>query len=372
MISCMKSGLPLSALLSQAYVAFAIEFDNEFEHQTPHRTTNYGLTPGFQTAPWLVSMAMWLRFMRYIPTEGITVADLQPQLAISNKSLQIWLTRLGRWWRYFNIEDPARGSGSNRITSEAMIRPTVGGRRAIEVWRTLMPMMEARWCERFGNSTVAEFEEGLKKLAGQLDPAVPAYFSVLDDDNEKVRAARVRLAARELTLPELIAKILIAFASEFDSKSMASLAVCANVLRVTPDSGVRVRDLPRLTCLASLGVADALRMAKYERLGAVGKDPSGSRAKVLMITPEARLARDNYLSMAADIEKEWRKRFGEETVSQLRGTLEGIVQGRDGGSSPLLRGLTPYPDGWRAHLPPLEGLPHYPMVSHRGGFPDGN
>jgi hypothetical protein len=30
--------LPLSALVSQALVAFAIEFDNEFEHQMPHRT----------------------------------------------------------------------------------------------------------------------------------------------------------------------------------------------------------------------------------------------------------------------------------------------------------------------------------------------
>src|SRR5580658_808460 len=40
----MADCLPLSALLSQALVAFTIEFDNEFEHQAPHRTTNHGLT----------------------------------------------------------------------------------------------------------------------------------------------------------------------------------------------------------------------------------------------------------------------------------------------------------------------------------------
>jgi hypothetical protein len=51
--------LPLPALLSQLVVAFTIEFDNEFEHQMPHRTTRYGFTPGFPRAPWLVSMAMW-------------------------------------------------------------------------------------------------------------------------------------------------------------------------------------------------------------------------------------------------------------------------------------------------------------------------
>src|SRR5215831_330859 len=104
----MSSGLPFSALLSQAFVAFAIEFDNEFEHRTPHRTTNYGSTPGYPTAPWLVSMAMWLRFMRFIPIEGITAADLQSHLAISTKGLQTWLTRLGKWWGYLTIDDPAR------------------------------------------------------------------------------------------------------------------------------------------------------------------------------------------------------------------------------------------------------------------------
>ncbi len=43
----------------------------------------------------------------------------------------------------------------------------------------------------------------------------------------------------------------------------------------------------------------------------------------------------------------------------------------------------PYPGGWRAHPPylrltqamiadPAGTLPHYPMVSHRGGYPDGS
>ena len=86
----MQPSLPLSALLSQAYVAFAIEFDNEFEHRVPHRTTNHGFTPGFPRAPWLVSMAMWIRFLRFVPDEGIVVSDLKDRLSISRKSLRIW------------------------------------------------------------------------------------------------------------------------------------------------------------------------------------------------------------------------------------------------------------------------------------------
>jgi hypothetical protein len=43
--------LPLSALLSQALVAYTIEFDNEAEHRLPHRTTSHGASrarPGRQ------------------------------------------------------------------------------------------------------------------------------------------------------------------------------------------------------------------------------------------------------------------------------------------------------------------------------------
>ena len=37
-----------------------------------------------------------------------------------------------------------------------------------------------------------------------------------------------------------------------------------------------------------------------------------------------------------------------------------------------MRGLEPYPDNWRADVRPPQALPHYPMVLHRGGFPDGS
>jgi hypothetical protein len=38
----------------------------------------------------------------------------------------------------------------------------------------------------------------------------------------------------------------------------------------------------------------------------------------------------------------------------------------------LPTGLTPYPDGWRAAAGAPALLPHYPMVLHPGGFPDGS
>ena len=366
----MESRLPLSALLSQAYVAFAIEFDNEFEHQAPHRTTNYGSTPGAGRAPWLVSMAIWIRIMQHVPVEGITLAELQPQLAMSNRSLKTWLTRLGRWWGYLRIVEADPESGEKRIGPKAILGPTSGGRRAIEVWRTLIPTVEARWRERFGNQAIA-LESGLRDLAGRLDPDVPGYIPVMEHEDEKSRRARMRLRERELTLPELLAKALFAFALEFDAQSAASLAVCANVLRVTPDAGVLVRELAGLSYLSRKGVDDALRQLGHEGLGVVRTERrGGGRAKMLVLTPRGLPARDHYATLAGSIEMEWKKRFGD-TVNQVRAALEGMAQG-DGAASTLLDGVAPYPDGWRAQLPPIEGLPHFPMVSHRGGFPDGS
>ena len=68
----------LSALLSHSLVAFTIEFDNEFELQMPHRTTRQGSAAGSRRGPWLVSMVMWLKFMRFIPEEGISARELKP------------------------------------------------------------------------------------------------------------------------------------------------------------------------------------------------------------------------------------------------------------------------------------------------------
>jgi len=47
--------LPLSALLSQALVAFTIEFDNAAELQMQHRTSRHRPAGG---GAWLTSMAM--------------------------------------------------------------------------------------------------------------------------------------------------------------------------------------------------------------------------------------------------------------------------------------------------------------------------
>lgn len=117
--------LPLPTLLSQALVAFTIEFDNEFERQVPHRTTNHGSTTGSRSAPWLVSMVLWLKFMRFVPVNGIAAPELQRLAELSDKQMQTQLTRMSKWWGYVVVD------------SGGMVRPTPGGRKALEAWRPL-------------------------------------------------------------------------------------------------------------------------------------------------------------------------------------------------------------------------------------------
>jgi hypothetical protein len=361
----------LSALLSQAFVAFTIEFDNEFERRVPHRTTNYGSTPGFSRAPWLVSMAMWTRYMQHVPVEGIPLGELQARLEISNKGLHTWLTRLGKWWGHLEVQPALPTSPSKRLPLEAMIRPTAGGRTAIEVWRTLTPLVENRWRERFGNGTVNALERALRELADQLDPALPNFFSILEYEKVKANPRKAESAGSQATLPQLLVRVLLAFAFEFDRQSIAPRESCANVLRVAGDEGTRVLDLPRLTYLSSDGVAAALRELTRNRCGTVKAGP-GSRTKILFLTPRGRMARDVYPELTQKVEEGWQKRFGSSTLGSLRTSLEELSDSEQSGAAPLLRGLVPRPDGWRPSPPPIEGLPHFPMVTHRGGFPDGS
>jgi hypothetical protein len=72
------------------------------------------------------------------------------------------------------------------------------------------------------------------------------------------------------------------------------------------------------------------------------------------------------------IEGRWQTRFGENAIRTLRDVLEESDAGAPAKTSRLFEGLEPYPDGWRAAVRKPETLPYFPMVLHRGGYPDGS
>jgi DNA-binding MarR family transcriptional regulator len=349
----MSAALPLPTLLSQALVAFTIELDNEFEHQSPHRTTASGSGSG----PWLASMVMWSNCMRFVREGGITVGELE-RLARTQTN---W-NGMQRWGYIVVAPDPAdpRPKPPRR---DWVVRATAKGRKAQQVWGPLFDIIETRWQARFGEDEIGRLRESLSAVADRIDAGLPDCLPILGYGLFS-RADREPRAPAARDLPALLSRVLLAFALDFERESDLSLAICANVIRLLTQEGVRVRDLPRLSGVSKEAIAMASGFLAKGRYIVVEPDPTASRTKRVRLTAKGRDAQDEYVRLLAAIEERWQARFGEYAIRNIRDSLEQV--------SPLFRGLDPYPDGWRASFPKPETLPHYPMVLHRGGYPDGS
>ena len=183
------ASLPLSALLSQALVAFTIEADNETEHRLPHRTQNHGLAsdapPG---APWLTSLLMYANCLRHLPDEGITIAELAGRARTATN-----LDGMRRWGYVTFTPDPgdpsiapespqggrARGHRSARPKPDTVIRPTAWGIAARDTWRSVTAEVESRWRGRLGDADFAALRAALAGIVERLDPHLPDCLPIL-------------------------------------------------------------------------------------------------------------------------------------------------------------------------------------------------
>jgi DNA-binding MarR family transcriptional regulator len=366
---------PLSALLAQALVAFTIEFDNEAEHRLPHRTTSHGASShGDGDATWLVSLAMWENCMRYVTGEPITVGDLEAR-ARTRTNLDGM-----RRWGYITIDGTARKVNHGRPGPDAVLRATAAGLRAREIWRPLAGLVEQRWRERLGADQVAALRDPLTSMVSRLDPGLPYCLPILHAallsqgpgpalPPRPASSDMASTAPAALPLSALLSRVLLSFAVEYEREAGLSLAIGANVLRVLGAEGTRLRDLPALTGTSKEAVRWALGILTRGGLAAEEPDPAASRGKVARLTPRGLAAQRVYHELARAIERRWHERFTRGVTDALRACLEPLAAGDP---PPLFAGLQPYPDNWRASVRPPVTLPHFPMVLHRGGYPDGS
>ena len=362
--------LPLSALLSHALVAFTIEADNEAEHLIPHRTTDHGTSaPGAAHAPtpWLTSLLMWANCLRHLPDDGITIAELRRRARTGTN-----LDGMRRWGYVTFTPDPGRGK---RPRQDAVIAPTAWGIAARDAWPGVTAAVESRWLDRLGDAGFTALRSALGAVVARLDPALPdclpilRYGLVSAVDQDKAGFPPSAVPAADLPLWALLSRTLLAFAAQYEAEPGPSIAIGANVLRVLTEAGVRGKDIGVLAGVSKESVAMALGVLSKSGLVTEGPDPAGSRYRVVALTPGGVLARDSYPALAADVERDWRTRYGDELVTVLRSALSALAAGDP---PPLFAGLEPYPDNWRASVRPAMTLPHYPMTLHRGGYPDGS
>ena len=349
---------------------------------------------------------MWANCLRQLPDEGITVAELRRRARTGTN-----LDGMRRWRYVSYAPDPGRGK---RPRPDAIVTPTPAGRRAREVWQAAIEETEARWRTRFGAAAIDGLHAALADVVARLDPALPDCLPILGyglrsaprtgssapahppvppepaasqasevptdpqgatdpQDATDLQASADREdadpeGAADLPLWALLSRPLLAFALQYERAPGPSLAVSANVLRVLSPVGVRTRDIPALAGISKESVAMAVGLLTRSGLATEGPDPDGGRFRIIRLTVAGSAARDAYPALAADIEADWRARFGAGRVAALRAALEPLAEGDP---PPLFAALEPYPDNWRARVRAPAVLPHYPMTLHRGGYPDG-
>jgi DNA-binding MarR family transcriptional regulator len=247
------------------------------------------------------------------------------------------------------------------------------------VWRPLAGVIERRWQARFGNNEIDKLRTSLQRLVSQFDVEMPYYLPVVWSGKSKIPdlKGRVPVAAEEgsaphLDLSVLLSRVLLAFAIDFERESNVSLPISANALRVLHENSVRVRDLPRLAGVSKEAISMSLGFLQRQHYLVVEHDPNDSRTNVARLTPKGLQAQGAYHQLLGVIEERWQARFGKDNIDNLRESLERLVGSPSAQLSPLFKGLEPYPDGWRASVRQPDTLPHYPMVLHRGGYPDGS
>jgi methyltransferase (TIGR00027 family) len=362
---------PLSALLSQALVAYTIEFDNEAEHRLPHRTTSHGASGPGDGVPalWLASLVMWENCMRYVTGEPITVGDLEARARTGTN-----LDGMRRWG-YVTIDGTARKVHKTRPGPAAVLRATAAGLRAREIWRPLPGFIEQRWRERLGADQLGRLRGPLTSMVSRLDPGLPDCLPILgaalrsQGPDPRLPPRPDGTAPEALPLSALLSRLLLTFALEYERDAGLSLAVAANVLRVLGSEGTRLRELPALTGTSTESVRWALGILTRGDLAAEEPDPAASRGKVARLTPRGVDARHLYHELTGTIERRWHDRFTPGVTGALRASLEPLAAGQP---PVLFGGLEPYPDNWRASVRRPATLPHFPMVLHRGGYPDGS
>jgi hypothetical protein len=225
------------------------------------------------------------------------------------------------------------------IDQDHIVRLAAAGRRARAVWEPLGEEIEGRWRERFGEERIARLRTALESPLRRLDLELPRYLPVVGHGMvaEVVPAAEPLPPQPDrghLDLSVLLARTLLGFTLEFEAATVAP-------------------------------------------------DPSAPRGQAVGLTPKGLAAKRASGRLGADIEERWRRRFGADAIDELGAGLHGVLDARAGAAPLLAQGLVPPPGGWRARRPyltqtqavlrdPRAALPRYPMVLHRGGFPDGS
>jgi DNA-binding MarR family transcriptional regulator len=130
--------------------------------------------------------------------------------------------------------------------------------------------------------------------------------------------------------------------AEFDQRLAAagfpdlSFSLGTNVLRhLDTDAGLRVGALAEMSAVTKQAISQQLTHLQAHGYVIVERDPADSRAKAVRLTKRGAESQKAARRLFAELERDWRDRYGHERLRQLRVHLEAIL-------------FSGYPDGAQA------------------------
>lgn len=367
-----RGSLPLLTMLSQVFVAFTIEADNEFEHRMNHRTSLMPRNAG--KGPWLTSMVMYWNCLRFLDEDGMTVSELQSR-ALTSTNLDGM-----RRWGYIRITSPSDGRPEKPARKNSVLFPTAAGLKARKTWEILLPEIEERWRSRFGRDPIEDLVSALASIQQTWQIAYPDCMPILGQGLVTRGRFQTRprgsgqAVSRDVRLPVLLAQMLTAVANQFEASSEVSLSMAANILRVLDATAQPITELPVRSGVSREAWNMALSwLEKRDLVTTIGATTANSERKTARLTERGAEMRRMSNEQCREVEQSWRGTSGAASTDALHENLvcltgpTGLLAG-----SPLAPCLEPYEDGWRSLKRPATALPHFPMILHRGGYPDGS
>ena len=349
----MAEPLPITSLLSQVLIALTIEADNEFENRMPHFTTDHGHQGSF--GPWLVSYAAYANFLRFVGDDGIVMADLAAKAGYAPPVHPAYHGM--RRWGYVMYDPDIAGSTPKKKDGDAMVRlHPVSGPKARDTWAAVVDALSARWHERGLDSLQA----ALIPIVEDIERPLPEYMpSVGFDRRQPTLENPESRPAIELDLLGLLSQLLLAIAYDFEAETPRALGTVSGLLEPLTDEPVPTRNLYELSGIAAKEWSSAMN-----QLAKLGLVELGGKPKSIALTAEGVAAKADADKTLRAVEGAWTKKYGV-SIEHLRRELERVV-------GDAWEWTEPYPDNWRSKVRVPKQLANFPIVSHRGGYPDGS
>lgn len=342
---------PVLALLSQALVAHSIEVDNEIERRMPHFTMKYGSSNPAFGSPWLISSGLWFNFLRHVGPGMIPVSELAARSGYPAARVSSAVAGLVRWGYVVHHAHP-NDSRPKPPKADWVVNPTSIGKRWHETFPEIIDNVEVSWAKRYGIDAISALRAALTAEVSAVGSPSAQFMPMLDAEHRTPVLEPDPPEPEPFCLASLMARVILTEAHRLEPELPLGLALSANVVRVARDAGVLIRDLPRRSGVAKQEATTMVNFLVRHDEAVIEADPSATNAKRLHLTETGTAAADAYAGAVSG----W-------DPPELRRSLEAL---------PMSVNDLHADGGWRQKVRPPETLPHYPVVTGHGGYPDGS